>query len=572
VFDLASWIAQSAIVLLAVGFPIALLIAWTIESKPHQVVASAVRSKPTIVDWTLCCALALVIVLIGYQRTVPASDTARQAGVNAARSASLSPAGVISVAVLPFTNLSSDPEQEFFSDGITEEITAALAKVPDLRVVARTSAFEFKGQNRNIQTIGQQLQATHLIEGSVRKAGDRVRITAQLINAANGTHIWSENYDRQLTDIFVIQEDIARTVTASLNMSLGLNRDENLVNNRSIDSDSYEKFLRAKALNQGRGGVTALQEIQNITVAASLLEDVIGKNPGYAPAWAILAGAYGVLANRHAINPNIAEARALTAELSTKGEAAARKAIQLDGGSAQGHAVLGWLMRSRGNLIEADQLLRRSLQLDPLASGVLFLNGMLSAGAGRLEEALDFYEKGQAVDPFPNLSLATARFRWLNGQHDSAIALAKTLRAADRAPMLALIYASMGRYGEAADALMEAAAGESNSDLARAARLLRLLPAKPVSREELPQLLAGLNILYIYLGASERALQAYQRAAEVGYINGDRGAVWHPAYAPVRRTAQFKALMRKVGYVDYWRAKGWPSFCRPVGADDFACE
>jgi tetratricopeptide (TPR) repeat protein len=409
-----------------------------------------------------------------------------------------------------------------------------------------------------------------LIEGSVRKAGDRLRITVQLIKANDGTHLWSENYDRRLTDVFAIQEDIARTVTASLNMSLGLSPGENLVNNRSVDSESYEKFLRARALNQGRGGVTDVQEIQNITIAVALLEDVIGKNPGYAPAWAMLAGTYGVLANRHAVNPNIAAARALANELSTKGEAAARKAIQLDSSSAQGYGLLGWLMRSRGNLIEADQLLERSLALDPLDSGVLFLNGMLSAGAGRLKEALDFYEKGNAVDPFPNLSLATARFRWLNGHDDSAIALAKTLRPGNRAPMLALIYASMGRYGEAADALLEATEREP-SDVARAARLLRQLPAKPAASEEIPELLAGLNILYIYLGAPERALQAYERAAEVGYINGDRGAVWHPAYAPIRKTEQFRALMRKVGYVDYWRARGWPEFCHPTTGDEFEC-
>src|SRR4029077_1085500 len=158
----------------------------------------------------------------------------------AARAAAASPIGVISLAVLPFVNLSSDKEQEFFSDGITEEITAALAKVPDLRVVARTSAFQFKAQNRDIQGIGQQLHATHLIEGSVRKAGTRVRITVQLIKADDGTHIWSEDYNRELTDIFAIQEDIARAITTSLRMPLGLKPGENLVNNRAIGSEDYQ--------------------------------------------------------------------------------------------------------------------------------------------------------------------------------------------------------------------------------------------------------------------------------------------------------------------------------------------
>src|SRR4029077_2746295 len=125
-----------------------------------------------------------------------------QASVSAARSAAASPRGAISLAVLPFTNLSGDSSQEFFSDGMTEEITTALAKVPDLRVVGRTSAFQYKGQNQDLRAIGQSLNATHLIEGSVRKAGNRLRITAQLIKADDGTHIWADDYDRELTDVF----------------------------------------------------------------------------------------------------------------------------------------------------------------------------------------------------------------------------------------------------------------------------------------------------------------------------------------------------------------------------------
>ena len=133
----------------------------------------------------------------------------QQASVAQARTASATQAGAVSIAVLPFLNLSSDPEQAFFSDGRTEEITAALSKIADLRVVARTSAFQFKGENKDLRAVGQALGATHLIEGSVRKAGTRVRITAQLIKTDDGTHIWSENYDRELTDVFAIQEDIA---------------------------------------------------------------------------------------------------------------------------------------------------------------------------------------------------------------------------------------------------------------------------------------------------------------------------------------------------------------------------
>src|SRR6185295_15439227 len=132
------------------------------------------------------------------------------AGSRAPRSQVLQPSGSISIAVLPFTNLSGDSSQEFFSDGMTEEITAALAKVQGLKVIGRTSAFQFKGQNQDLRAIAQALSAGYLIEGSVRKAGDQVRITAQLIKADDGTHLWAENYDRQLSNIFATQEDIAQ--------------------------------------------------------------------------------------------------------------------------------------------------------------------------------------------------------------------------------------------------------------------------------------------------------------------------------------------------------------------------
>src|SRR6185295_12490998 len=160
-------------------------------------------------------------------------------------------------------NLSGDASQDFLSDGMTEEITAALAKVPGLHVVARTSAYQFKAQSRDVQSIGQQLHASHVIEGSVRRAGDRLRITVQLIDAAGGTHLWSETYDRQLTDIFAVQEDIARAVAASLRVPLGLNPGENLVD-RSLDPDSYQQYLRAKQLVRARtaGAAEAIEILE----------------------------------------------------------------------------------------------------------------------------------------------------------------------------------------------------------------------------------------------------------------------------------------------------------------------
>ena len=288
VFTLPLWIAQAAIVLLAVGFPVVLFVAWTIESKPHEAVAAAVRSKPTIVDWTLCGALAVVLLFMGYQQIAPTT----QSEVDAAKQAALNPRTGISLAVLPFANLSDDETQVFFSDGITEEIITALARIPDLRVVARKSASQFKGERRDLRAVGQSLGATHLIEGSVRKAGERVRITARLIKADDGVNAWANSYDRELTDVFAIQEEIATSIAGALRMPLGLNPGERLISNRDIDAASYDQFLRGKAaFGRARSGYAE---------QLALLEPVVARNPNYAPAWAALARAYrfAVLAGR----------------------------------------------------------------------------------------------------------------------------------------------------------------------------------------------------------------------------------------------------------------------------------
>ncbi len=299
ILELPPWVARALLLLLLViGFPLAILLAWAREPEGDA-------SQRAMTG-----GLVLVIALVAYQELAPADRTVVQSGVDATRAAANSPATALSIAVLPFSNLSSDPEQEFFSDGITEEITAALAKISDLRVVARTSAFQFKGENRDMRALGQQLGATHLIEGSVREAGTRVRITAQLINTGDGTHLWSENYARELTDIFAIQEEIATAIAGALRMPLGLVAGARLVSSRTIDTESYQQYLRAKPLVRAAAvGVPQVIEI---------LQPVVVRNPDYAPAWALLAEAYVLMPTYRRDRP-VAELRRIVEEFLPKG-------------------------------------------------------------------------------------------------------------------------------------------------------------------------------------------------------------------------------------------------------------
>jgi adenylate cyclase len=260
------------------GFPVALLFAWMHQLAPVD--GGAARAATGKLDWLLIGAL-VVIGLVSYQQLAPSPGT-RTAEPQQASIAlgTAMPAG-ISIAVLPFANLSGDAAQEFFSDGMTEEIMTALAKVSAFRVVARESAFQYKGQKTDMHAVGQALGAAYLIEGSVRKAGDQVRITAQLVQAGNGVSVWTSSYDRELKNIFATQSDIAEAIAGALRVPLGVKQGDSLVSNRTSDLVSYQQYLHARALRRSLESEKAI----------GILETVVARNPNFAPAWALRSSA-----------------------------------------------------------------------------------------------------------------------------------------------------------------------------------------------------------------------------------------------------------------------------------------
>ena len=339
-------VARVTMLLLGFGLPLTMILAWY-----HGDHASRQVSKA---EFSIIALLLLIGSLWFYTFVQPREQAAavstpavQQASVTAARRAASDPHGAISIAVLPFTNLSDDKQQEFFSDGMTDEISTALAKIPDLRVVARQSAYRFKGGKEDARAIGQALSATHLLEGSVRKAGNRVRITAELVKADDGVSMWAENYDRDLTDVFAIQEDIARAIAASLRMPLGIKPGENLVNERSVSPAAHENYLHARNLVRERSP-------QPVAEAIKLLEDTVVREPGYAPAWGLLGTAYHfqLLTHKAVASGTIDEARPIVAEHLAKGRAAAGKAIQLDPKSADGYEALGAMRGDLGDYVD----------------------------------------------------------------------------------------------------------------------------------------------------------------------------------------------------------------------------
>jgi TolB-like protein len=562
-------VERGSLLLLALGLPVVMTFAWY-----HGERASRHFSRAEL---TIISLLLVVGSLVFYVFVQPSADTAarEQRATDATRSASLAPGSAISLAVLPFVNLSSDKDQEFFSDGMTEEITAALAKVSGLTVVARTSAFAFKGQNKDVRDMGRALGASHLIEGSVRKAGERVRITAQLVRADTGAHLWTDNYDRDLKDVFAVQEDIAQAIANALRVPLGLKQGESLVSNRTKDLDSYQDYLRARALVRSRG---ALEPGGPLTEAAKLLEQVVARDPNYAPAWAMLGQAYALTTvfTSGAYNGLTDELRSFAPEVLQKAEAAAQQATRLDPNNVDGYTALAIAADMRGSFVQGEDFCKRALSLDPGNPDALQQCGLLLAIVGRLKDSLALRLRLRAQEPLvPVFNVFTAEVLWESGQNDESFAILKALPPSTLAGLhLAQVYASSGHYSEAADALRGIPTDFLlPRSVEEAIRLLKLAPTQVAPPQTT---LRGnpLSFVYLYVGAPDRALDYYENLAKVGYPAAAvmPAAIWASAYAPLRKSERFKAHVRKAGMLDFWKARGWPDMCHPVGADDFVCE
>jgi TolB-like protein/Tfp pilus assembly protein PilF len=286
-----------------------------------------------------------------------------------------------SIAVLPFADMSPGKDQEYFSDGLTEELLNALAKIPELKVAGRTSSFSFKGKNEALPAIGQKLGVANILEGSVRKAGDQVRITAQLVKAQDGFHLWSETYDRKLDDIFAVQDDIARSVAAALEATL-LGRDPV---SKKPDARAYDLILQARFVLQA----TTEEALKR---AQDLLQRALALSPDYAPIWAEM----GLLHLRE-------KERATTVESQQRAldqvREALTRALDLDPGLAIAHSRLARVQQGSWEFAAAERSTERALQADPKSTAVLSNAASLYKTLGRVKDAIALEEQVHEVDP-----------------------------------------------------------------------------------------------------------------------------------------------------------------------------
>jgi serine/threonine-protein kinase len=456
------------------------------------------------------------------------------------------------LAVLPFVNLSSDPENEYFSDGMTEELINALTKVVGLRVTARTSAFAFKGKDVDVREIGQKLNVASILEGSVRRSGDRLRITAQLVNVADGYYVWSETFDRGIADVFAVQDELARAITASLKVRL-TNADVE-PEPPTENFDAYTLYLK---------GLYALNRrcVEGYRESIELFKAAVLKDPAYAPPHAGLAYGYallgfdwyGGLSSREAmplakasglraleLDPNLAEAHSAVAVVQmifdwdwNSAEASFRRAIELNPGYAPAHHWFSLFLSTRNRHQESLREINKARELDPLSLIINQNVGRAYHIAGRYAEAIEEFRRTLGIDPrfFSAYVMLAQSLCQLSRYEEAVAALRSALAIAGAKPLvlaeLAYVYSRMGQSDQAGELLRQL------TDLAR--------------REYVP--LYYLALAHLSAGDTSTALDlmdtAYdQRSTVLPWLSID------VAWSSLHRHPRFVRLLEKLDLPD----------------------
>lgn len=470
------------------------------------------------------------------------------------------------VEVLPLVG--ADIYDTDFPDALTDEIAFALTKVPDVGVVDRSSVYTLRLPGQVIVP-DPVLNADYAISDTAHRMGQAVRIDVSLyrLHGSKAPPLWQATYDRRVSDLFDIEEDIVLRVAAALNHPVHLARGEHLIKIRTQDMDAYNDYLHAKVAARGRGA-------RSLADASKLLETVLTRDPNFEPAAAMIAYEYALTplfapalrGNR----PN--EERALTDRLIPRADIFARRAVALDPKDAAAWVALGYVRLVQRKMIAAEDAFKEALRLDPNQADGLHGYSQFLAAMGKIKGSLALRDHLQAIEPsIVNYTADTAEIYWIAGDTDKAIQMLQPFRPG-RTMELALILAASGRYHEAASALREMPQTNwPDGLLEKAAKLLDTAPAQNPPHS-MPAL-GSLSFTFLHVGAPERVLEYYEDEVKGGYFQPISATwFWHPSYAPVRKTERFKQLVRDLGMVDYWRARGWPQQCHPTSPNDFACD
>jgi len=535
--EIPNWAIRLVIMLIVIGFPIALVIAWAFELTPvgikrtesaDELPTKAPRNRAWLYVIVISGAISASLFFIGRY-----SATSKQSG--------LIEVPAKSIAVLPFVDLSQAKDQEYFCDGISEEILDALARVEGLRVVARTSSFSFKGKNADVGEIAQKLNVQNVLEGSLRREGNRIRITAQLINARNGFHIWSDTFERELQGVFAVQDEITRSIVDALKIKLAVAPPVRTPGS----TEAYDLYLKGLYYSNK-------SDEENLRKSLSLFQQALDKDPNFARAWTGIIKVWEQLADAYVrpleAYPRVKEAASKALALDDKdaeahcylgevkllidrdvagAEGEIKRALQLDRNSATAHYFMSWLKLTQGDCDEGVNQIQEAEKLDPLSPMIIDSAAERYVAANRLDDAISAGKRVLQVDPnyiYFDSPLADAYRE--KGDLQEAVALYEKAQTVTHFPSagLAITYAKMGRLEDAR----------------------RVLNQRIEKSRQQYVAADSIAAVYVALGDKEEAFRWLERAfdehsAPMFYL------ACHPIFRALRSDPRFADLLRRMG-------------------------
>jgi len=587
ILELPASAPKLILLIIAIGFIPVVIFAWAFELTPEGIkreseidpAQSVTHHTAKKLDYVTIALLVAVACLVAFNRYSPRGvtgsenhfpKTAQETNEAPSENGSLTPKALpdeISIAVLPFVNMSADADNEYFSDGISEELMNVLVKIDSLRVASRTSAFSFKGKDTPIPEIARELQVNNILEGSVRKSGQRVRITAQLIDVASDKHLWSETYDRELTDIFEIQAEISNAIVSALKVALKVEDQQAVSHAQQLtdNAEAYELYLRGRYLWRKRGE-------ENLRAAIPLFEEAIALDPDFARAHEALASTWDVMT---------AWSNQPITETLPPATISARRALELDPTLSEAHGVLADAAMIQGDYPGVIRHYEIALKNEPKNAQTRQWYAEVMTDLGFLRKGLQLNREALELDPAsPVVNFNAVWISVVNKDFDRAYQhfpavrdmvvsksfdpnLAEFLSRVSQEELQLYIDAYADGIGQrymdcmafASDKGREQTEAEQNSQLEN-------LASNPLAQRH----------CLIQMGRVEEAMDSFEQ--DVKLYTTNISEAWYPGKhnSIMRQSPRFREILNETGVSAFYLEYGLPDLCHPVGDHDFACD